>query len=75
MLLATSGSCISKSEYDNRLFDWLHLSCGNMMKSDNYFSSIEALFYFNGIFCEKIAPISIRSLSTYRDLIKKVMII
>lgn len=71
MLLATSGSCISKSEYDNRLFDWLNLSCGNMMKSDNYFSSIEALFYFNGIFCEKIAPISIRSLSTYRDLIKK----
>lgn len=71
MLLATSGSCISKSEYDNRLFDWLNLSCGNVFKTDNYFSSIEALFYCNGNFFKRIEPISIRELSAYRDLIRK----
>lgn len=71
MLLATSGSCISKTEYDNRLFDWLNLSCGNAFKSDNYFASIEAVFYCNGNFSKRIEPISIRGLSTYRDLIRK----
>lgn len=32
MLLATRGQKISKAEYDERIFGWLNLSCGNGLK-------------------------------------------
>lgn len=70
MLLATGGEKISKDEYDCRIFEWLNLSCGNGLKTDNSFSSIAAYFYHEGIFSESIKPIEFRNLISYKKYIQ-----
>lgn len=71
MLLATSGGCISKVDYDKRIFDWINLSCGNEIKTDNQFSAIDARFYCNGDFFDKIKPIGVSELPSYQELIRE----
>lgn len=71
MLLATSGGCISKVDYDKRIFDWINLSCGNGIKTDNQFSAIDARFYCNGDFFDKIKPIGVSELPSYQELIRE----
>ncbi|MFG6334783.1 MAG: hypothetical protein K1W20_04830, partial [Lachnospiraceae bacterium] len=65
MLLATEGKYISKQDYEDRIIDWLDLSCGKNLKSDSQFSSVEALFYSNGLFMDRIKPLKIRELQSY----------
>lgn len=68
MLLATAGQSISREHYDKRIFDWLNLSCGQQLKNDNQFSSIEAVFYSKGKFLNKIKPLGIIDLQGYIQL-------
>lgn len=71
MLLATRGQKISKAEYDERIFEWLNLSCGNGLKTENSFACITACFYWEGVFSESINPINFRDLSSYKKYIEK----
>lgn len=71
MLLATRGQKISKAEYDERIFGWLNLSCGNGLKTENSFTYITTCFYWNGIFSESINPINFRDLISYKKYIEK----
>lgn len=71
MLLATRGQKISKAEYDERIFGWLNLSCGNGLKTENSFTYITICFYWNGIFSESINPINFRDLISYKKYIEK----
>ena len=65
MLLATEGKYISRQDYESRIIDWLDLSCGQSLKNSNQFSSIQAMFYLNGEFTDKIKPLQIRDLQSY----------
>lgn len=65
MLLATEGKYISKRDYEDRIIDWLDLSCGQNLKNVNHFSSVEALFYLNGSFSDRMKPLKIRELQNY----------
>lgn len=65
MLLATEGKYISKRDYEDRIIDWLDLSCGKSLKNDSQFSSVEALFYANGSFSDRIKPLKIRELQSW----------
>jgi len=68
MLLATEGKYISKRDYEDRIIGWLDLSCGKSLKNDSQFSSIEALFYSNGSFSDRIRPLKIRELQSYLQI-------
>lgn len=65
MLLATAGKYISRQDYEDRIFEWLDLSCGKALKNVNHFSSVEAQFYSNGVFSDRIKPLKIRELQSY----------
>lgn len=65
MLLATEGKYISRQDYESRIIDWLDLSCGQSLKNSNQFSSIQAMFYLDGEFTDRIKPLQIRDLQSY----------